>query len=315
MSVAHLYLFSDASPSDWLVDGQDETWHTIANFVFQSDPQLQVQVESGKLHTEVLPQDAVFKSLIADIERQLPSGHLAKWKIGPAYRSRFCRAIGAALANHQLVISACSFQEKMLRASQAALLHSYNAHIGGIEGRGIGFEDYLDGKGRSCMKHSFVNFTGYHEIKGLKNQLLVLLFMSWFVADQYVFFRKQIVDPKQLGFDQLGVTVVSDKLSGDDDFRRSSEENLRNLIDPDREGVPIILTRSPKSDTFSGDLLVDNFAGWLNSAISDPTGEPAQYIQDIASSGIWAGWHELIESSSKLESVSALSRLGLKSAS
>lgn len=178
MPIAYFYLFSDASPSDWLVDGQDETWHTIANFLFQSDPQLQGQVEGGKSHTEVLLQDAIFKSLIADIERQLPSGRLAKWSTGPGYKSRLYQAIRAALTNHQIMVSACSFQEKTLRASQVALLHSYNAHIGGHEGRDIGFEEYTDEKGRLCMKHGFVNFlTGYHEIKGLKNQLLVLLFM------------------------------------------------------------------------------------------------------------------------------------------
>lgn len=314
MPVAHLYLFSDASPSDWLVDGQDETWHTIANFLFQSDPQLQAQVESGKSHAEVLSQDAAYNSLIADIERRLPSGRLAKWSTGPSYKAGFCQAIRAALTSHQIVVSACSFQEKTLRASQASLLQSYNAHIGGIEGRGIGFEEYTDDKGRLCMKHGFVNFTGFHEIEGLKNQLLVLLFMAWFVADQYVFFRKQIVGSGNYGFEQLGITVVSDKLSGDDDFRHRSEMNLRNLIDPDEEGIPIILTRSSKSDTFSGDLLVDNLAGWLNSAISNPTGETAQYIRDTAASGVWTDWHELIESSVKLEAVSVLARLGLEDA-
>lgn len=90
--------------------------------------------------------------------------------------------------------------------------------------------------------------------------------------------------------------------------------NLRNLIDPDEDGIPIILTRSPKSDTFSGDLLVDNLAGWLNSAISNPTGETAQYVRETASSGVWVGWHELIESSTKLEAVSPLSRIGLQGA-
>ena len=37
MAVSHMYVFSDACPSDWLTAGDDE-WHTIVNFVFQSDP-------------------------------------------------------------------------------------------------------------------------------------------------------------------------------------------------------------------------------------------------------------------------------------
>ena len=37
------------------------------------------------------------------------------------------------------------------------------------------------------------NHDGCHEIQGLENQILVLLFMSWSAADQYIFYRKNIV--------------------------------------------------------------------------------------------------------------------------
>jgi hypothetical protein len=47
-----------------------------------------------------------------------------------------------------------------------------------------------------------------------------LLFMSWFVADQYTFYNNDIVSSGRYGFDHLSMTVVSDKLSGDDDARR-----------------------------------------------------------------------------------------------
>ncbi len=309
MPNAHLYLFSDGCPSDWLIAGQDATWHTIANVVFQSDPALQPQVDSGKSHIEILEQDNLFNNLMADLQANLPSGQLGKWKTGPSYKSRFCQAFAAAQPKHKLMVSACSFQEKTLRASKPALLRAYNTLIGGIEGRGIDFESYADYKGRPCLKHSFINQNGYFEIDGLENQMLVLLFMSWFVADQYVFFKKSMVGDGRHGFDRLGITVISDKLSGDNDFHSKSEQNLRNLIDPDQEGIPIVLSRSPQSDTFSGDLLADNLAGWLNAAINDPTGKFARQAMDIGSFGVWRGWHILAESTSTLESVPALTWL------
>ncbi len=311
MPSAHLYLFSDACPTDWLADGKDETWHTVVNFVVQSDPTLQAQVDSGKTHDAVLSQDKSYTGLITDLEAHLPSRQLRKWKTRGSYKSRLCRAFATVQPTYKPMVSACSFQEKTLRASKAALLQSYNQHIGGIEGRGIGFEEFKDVKGRLRMKHSFVNCCGYHEIQAPENQMLVLLFMSWFIADQYVFYRREILTSGRYGFDRLGITIISDKLSGDYEL---SEQNLRNLIDPDGEGIPIVLTRSPRSDTYSGDLLVDNLAGWLNAAISDPTGESAQHAKHIAPSGVWMGWHMLLESVDKLVSAPALSRLAVKGA-
>lgn len=309
MPLAHLYIFSDGCPTDWLTDGDDDKWHTIVNLVFQSDPALQSLVEQGENHEAVLGQDAKYNDLIADLQSHLPSGQLRKWETRSGYKDRFCAAFSKLQPSHRPIVSACSFQEKTLRSSKLALLNSYNKQIGGIEGRGIGFEEYVDDKGRQQMKHSFVNFHGYNEIHAPANQMLVLLLMSWFVADQFVFFSKDIVRNGRYGFDGLGITVVSDKLSGDDDFRKKSEINLRNLIDPEYEGIPIVLTRSPKSDTFSGDLLVDNLAGWLNSAMADPDRKYANFAWNLAPTGVWAGWHQLIPSSIELQAVPAMERL------
>lgn len=308
MPKAHLYLFSDACPSDWLVEGQDEVWHTIVNLVFQSDPQFQPLIEQGRSHEEVLGQDTSYTGLIAKIQTQLPSGKLRKWK-RRSYREKFCTAFATTLSEFQPIISACSFQEKTLRVSKQALLQSYNQHIGGVEGRGIGFEEFMDEKGRPQMKHSFVNFHGYHEIQAPVSQMLVLLLTAWFIADQFKFFYKKIINSGRYGFDNLGLTVVSDKLSGDNRLKHISEQNLRNLIDPEGESVPLVLTRSPESDTFSGDLLVDNLAGWLNSAMSNPVGEHAQFARDLIPSGIWKGWHQLAPSVARLEAIPAVSRL------
>lgn len=139
--------------------------------------------------------------------------------------------------------------------------------------------------------------------------MLVLLLMSWFIADQYTFYRKDIVESGKYGFDSLAFTIVSDKLSGDDDFRSKSEQNLRNLIDPEGEGIPIVLLCSPKSNQYAGDLIVDNIAGWLNYAISDPSSEFAQRICNFGTSGVWKGWYVLLPSSTKLESNHAVSQL------
>ena len=309
MPSAHLYIFSDACPTDWLTDGRDGEWHTIVNLVFQSDPARQPLVDQGESHEVVLGRDAKYAELVSELQARLPSGQLRKWKTGLGYRTKICNAFAEIAPTHRPIVSACSFQEKILRDSKQTLLNSYNRRIGGIEGRGIGFEEFTDGKGRHQMKHSFVNFHGYHEIQAPVNQMLVLLLMSWFIADQYAFFSNDIVQSGRYGFDGLGVTVVSDKLSGDDDFRRKSELNLRNLIDPEHESVPVVLTRSPKSDTFSGDLLVDNLAGWLTAAMTDPTGDYAAFARNLAGAGVWTGWHQLLTSTTELEATPAVARL------
>jgi hypothetical protein len=199
----------------------------------------------------------------------------------------------------------------VLRASKAGLLAAYNSRIRGIEGRGISFDEFTDGKGRPQMKHSFLNFHGHHEIQGPENQMLVLLFMAWFVADQYAFLFRDIVGRNRYGFDGLHLTVVSDKLSGDDDYRRKSERNLRNLIDSENDGeVPLVLARSRASDTFSGDLMVDNLVGWLTAAMNDPGGSFAGYARGLIASGVWTGWHHLQLSTSKIEGRPAIERLG-----
>lgn len=159
------------------------------------------------------------------------------------------------------------------------------------------------------MKHSFVNFHGYHEIVGPENQMLVLLFMAWFVADQYGFYFRDLVNSGRYGFDQLHMTVVSDKLSGDDEFRRKSESNLRHLVNPEGDKVPLTLTRSGASDTFSGDLLVDNLAGWFTAVMENPAGKFASYARELIPTGVWKGWHHLQTSTSKLEAVPATNRL------
>ena len=66
-----MYLFSDACPTDWLSDGRDDTWHTIANFTFQSDPTKQSLVEAGSPHFEILASDQLYGDLIQQWESGL----------------------------------------------------------------------------------------------------------------------------------------------------------------------------------------------------------------------------------------------------
>jgi hypothetical protein len=307
LPAAHLYIFSDASPDDWLIDGADERWHTIVNLIVQSDPARIQDVQRGISHEELLPQDSSYNTTINSITSGLPSATLRKWKTSSKYKDKFCSAFAASLTNVKPVISACSFQENILRKSKPALIASYNRYIGGIEGRGIGFEESTDEKGRRQLKHSFLDWrTGYHEIKGLENQILVLLFMAWLIADQYRFFYRELVSSGRYGFDELRLTVASDKLSGDDDLHRGSEQNLRNLIDPENDGTQIVLTRSRVSDQFSGDRLTDNRAGWLTAAMKDTNGSFAERACKLAPTGVWDGWHQLQSSTTTLISRPAI---------
>jgi len=69
---AHFYVFSDACPSDFLVNGQDEQWHTIVNFLFQSDPNLQHRIDNKESHETVLLGDDLYNSFISKISEKLP---------------------------------------------------------------------------------------------------------------------------------------------------------------------------------------------------------------------------------------------------
>ena len=309
MPLAHLYIFSDACPTDWLIDGHDDEWHTIVNWVFQSDPALQPLIDQGATHDAVLRLDGEYTRLIDALRAELKSPTLKKWRTGAKHKQAFTRAIAAIIPNNMPLVSACSFQEKTLRRSSQALLNSYNRRIGGVEGRGIAFEEFIDDKGRRQMKHSFVNFHGYHEIQAPTNQMLVLLLMSWFIGDQYNFYATNLIRDPNNGFSKVGLTVVSDRLSGDDDARRGSEMNLRSLIDPEHENIPFKLTRSATSDTVLGDLFVDNLAGFLNAAISEPLSDCGRLAQSVSATGVWTGSHQLVESDTELTAVPALARL------
>lgn len=308
MPHAHLYVYSDACPTDWLEDGQEERWHTIVNWAFQSDPFLQGMVDAGTPPHEVLARDALFQDMLLRLHALLPGG-LKKWGSRGNYKGRIVAALSELVRTHRPQVNACSFQEKTLRSSEPAILHAFNHYLQ-PDGRPIGFGRFTDAKGRRQMLHQFVNFDGFHEIHSPENQLLVLLLMAWFVADQYVFYRKHMFQDPRNSFDAMRMTVVSDKLSGDDDFRRKNERNLNHLIDMDGNDPTLALTRSPQSDTFPGDLLVDNLAGWLNAAVSEPTGAWAETALALSATGIWQGWYVLQHSDDRIELTPATNRLG-----
>jgi len=137
--------------------------------------------------------------------------------------------------------------------------------------------------------------------------MLVLLLMAWLIADQFTFYLPQQVPPS--GFRDLRFTVVSDKLSGDDNRRLKSEQILRSLIDPEDHLNPLTLTRSARSDMFSADLLVDNLAGWLTAAIKDPNSDRRRRARELIPTGVWAGWRELLPSIETLKAAPAADRL------
>src|ERR1700730_14306579 len=110
MPLTHLYIFSDACPTDWLTDGHDDEWHTIVNLVFQSAPSLQPLVDQGERHEVVLGRDAKYVELVSELQARLPSGQLRKWKTGPGYRTKFCNAFAAIAPTQRPIVSACSFQ-------------------------------------------------------------------------------------------------------------------------------------------------------------------------------------------------------------
>lgn len=304
--VAHMYLFSDACPADWLEAGQDARWHTIVNFVFESDPALLEEIKAGVGHRQILERDSLFVGLIEGIQQNLPGKELKKWESRGNYKADFCKAISKLVGENRILITACSFQEQTLRASKQALLKSYVSRVGGSDGRGSNFSEYIDRKGRTFMRQSFVNFSGYHTLDALENKMLVLLFTSWLVSDQYVFYQKSF---QNHAAGRLLFTIVSDVFSGDSETISAARVILRNLIDPDGDNEAILLSHANKADCFAGDLLADNFAGWLTKAISEPRGNFAELAMDLKSSGLWHGWHLLQPSVDFLKSSPAIAAL------
>jgi hypothetical protein len=307
--MAHLYLFSEASPSNWLATGNDEAWRTVVNFVFESDRDLPEHIDRGETHIEVLSQDLKYTSFIKDLESHLPNGTLRKWNARGGYKSRLCYAFGMVMSKYKPIVSACSFQEKTLRASKSALIGSYNRSIGAHEGKETGSEKFADTKRRLQRGRSSTSFHGYREVQSSENQMLVLLFMSWFIGRQYRAYHDKIVKGGHHDVGPMGLTIVSDKLSGDDDTRLMHEQNLRKLINSEGKAGKISLTRSTLGVPHSGDLLADNLTGWLNAAISDPKGEFSQKAKAIDYTGVWAGWTVLLNSVDEPKFVPALSYL------
>lgn len=304
--VAHMYLFSDACPSDWLEAGQGARWHTIVNLVFESDPALLEEIKAGGSHRQMLERDSLFVGLIEGIQQNLPGKKLKKWESRGNYKADFCKAISKVVNEQKILITACSFREQTLRSSKQALLNSYRSRVGGSDGRGSNFSEYIDPKGRVFMRQSFVNFGGFHTLDALENKMPILLFTSWLVSDQYVFHKKSL---HNYAVGHLLLTVVSDILSGDSETESSARKILRNLIDPDGDDEAIFLSHANKTDCFAGDLLADNFAGWLTRAINEPRGHFAELAMDLKSSGLWHGWHLLQPSVDFLKSSPAIAAL------
>jgi hypothetical protein len=225
MPTAHMYIFADGCPTDWLTNGHDEYWHTIAYFAFQSDPTMLKYVENGIHFNRILNNDLKFLSIFARLEKAVPNFKLEKWKgekrQPERYRSKFRTAFRQASPNLNLQINAISFQEKTLRAAKLGLLEAYNKVV--QPDRTIGFEQYLGSKREKRMRHQRVDgLNGYTLLDLPENKMLVMLLIAWVVNDQYNFYRRNILQDKRLGFDNFAVTLISDKLSGDTEVKAAS---------------------------------------------------------------------------------------------
>ncbi|MGC8604632.1 MAG: hypothetical protein ACP5VS_13240, partial [Desulfomonilaceae bacterium] len=260
-------------------------------------------------HIEALSRDRRYTGFIEDLRSYLPNAELRKWNTRGGYKSRLCYAFGMVLSKHKPMVSACSFQEKILRASKVELLRVYNKNVDAIKGDGAKSGKFKETKKLLQKGLSATNFRGYQEAQSSEHQMLVLLFMSWFIARQRLYYLKNAIEGGVNDSDLPLLTIVSDKLIGDDDSRVRHEQNLRKLIDPEGKGFKIELTRSTLGLPHSGDLLANNLTGWLNAAISDPKGEFAQKAKGIDYTGVWNEWTLLLDSVDKPEFVPALSRL------
>jgi hypothetical protein len=84
---------------------------------------------------------------------------------------------------------------------------------------------------------------------------------------------------------------------------RTSARRERPLIS---NGLLVPDGLSPVS---AADLLVDNLAGWLTAAMTDPAGEFAKPARYLIGTGCWKGWHQLLVSTTELKAAPAVARL------
>jgi hypothetical protein len=265
---ALLVLFSDACPTDWLVNGQDDRWHSIV-FV-------------------AIPWMATFDQLMQELGALLPGARLRRWKGRPEYQRRFQDAFGRIWPIYRPWINAVSFQERTMRKGKQALLRRHNEYTD--VGRSAGFAEWTDTQGRAQMRHEFVNFSGHHRAEAPENVMVVLLTMAWFAADQYWFYREKAIADG--GCEDLDLRWISDRLSGDTETRRVSEVALRSLVDHDSL-FQVSIESSPKGANQPGDLLVDNLAGWFNAAIEDPRGDQMQALRAVPEISVLSGWKDI----------------------
>ncbi len=260
--LAQLTVFFDGCPTDWLVNGKDEQWHNLVYLLISPD----------------IP----FQDLVKELENQLPGHRFQKWgrgKKGRGYQKNFVKVFKDVWPNFKVSINAVSFQEKSIRSAKSVLLNEFN----------MGFTEYTDLGGREWMEHELVNFTGYHQINRLENQILPLLVMAWVTVKQFLFYRTRAIAE---GCYDLVLILISDRLSGDDEIKQLSEEALRTLLNPD-SNMNIILTSS-RSGELPGDYLADNLAGWLNACVNAPDGKLAQHLIDVPSIENFLTWKNLV---------------------
>lgn len=292
MNTCHIYLFTDSCPTDWLINGMEESWHTIAYFVFQSDPKeiQHLQLNKQENFNLAIERDSQFHRLLAAFKHPHNKQFmLKKWNSGDVYRKKFLSALNQIDPQFYPQFNALSFQEKTLKLYEPQLMVKFNQIF---SGKPIGFEKLCDTKGRPIMRHSYVDIlTGYHVIERPVNQMLVLLLMATIIGDQFIFYRNKVLANREWGFDKFKMTVVSDRLSGDNDIKQYAENTLKFLLTTSNE--EIVLTKSPISDHYAGDLVVDNLAGLLNECISDVKGKTMQKLSALASLAFLRGWNKL----------------------
>jgi hypothetical protein len=238
----------------------------------------------------LLVKDSLYSEFFECFEQQL-GGKLKKWSDGggdSSYRKRFQTAFVHFQPTLPVWVNALSFRECDLRQSQDRILSAYNSHSG--MDNTIGFQEFVDVRGRTIMQHEFVSMHGYHKLSRPKEQVLVMLAQSWSLNDQFLFYQRRLREEAVRIDWNLLMTVASDTLSGDNDKRRDAENILRHVRDPYRE-PPIRFGRIPKK-TELGNLFVDNIAGWLNECLCEPMGESA--LTALRAEDRLFGWNELI---------------------
>ncbi len=235
--VPFLTCFMDGQPEESLCYGKEDRWHTMA-FVM-------AKIE----HIEYHHGDYGFFNKDFSLRKWTGLDPLRPRKkqsraAVSRYRKKFIDALKTMKTNGEFSVYAYSFTERSLRANKKRMLDALGCN---------NYHEYHDKKFNLIMHLSDVLDVDGQAFVQREDTILCLLFIAWKT--------KTLVE--MYSHVSAAMLVKTDRIGANFDKNLAIIQEL--IGRPAESGVCVVYP--DKDDYYAGDLLADNFAGMLNSAI------------------------------------------------